>query len=84
MELDNGTIWLLILGIFFTLFGGFVLLSDRFLGGLKKSFWKDDEIDKRDIGEKNIHLFDRFGRGLSAFLLGIVFLGCYIAIRFSA
>lgn len=82
MELGNGETWILVFGFFFLLFGGLVLFNNRFLGSLKKSFWKDDEFDKKNIGDRYIYLHDRFGRGLSTFLLGLIFLGCYLAIKF--
>jgi hypothetical protein len=69
-------------GFFFTIFGGLVVFSNSFLSALKRTFWKDDARDKGSSSGRDSYLHDRYGRGLSALILGVVLLGCYFAIVF--
>ena len=67
-------------GLFFTIFGGLVVFSDRFLSALNRTFWKESEADKKMFSGRYSYLYARYCRGLTALLLGITLLGCYIAI----
>jgi hypothetical protein len=73
--------WILGLGLFFTVFGGLVLFSDRFLKALKNTLWRDGEYAKRNIPARYRYLEDRYVSGLSTFLLGLVFLCSYAAVK---
>ena len=81
MVFGDGITWVLILGLVFTVFGGLVLFSNAFLAALKQTLWKDSESAKQHIPARYRYLEDRYVSGLSTFLLGLVCLGCYTAIK---
>ena len=74
-------LWILILGLFFSAFGCLVLFSDQFLGHLKRTLWKDSVWEKINVPPRYLRLDDRYGRGLSTLILGLVFLGAWVALK---
>ena len=64
----------LVAGVLLTLFGGSVVLSDRFFAWMTKNVWKGSDQERRLWSTEGIRNFNRYGRGLGSLLAGIVLL----------
>jgi hypothetical protein len=72
---------LAIVGLFLLVFGACVLFSDKFLTKMRLSLWKKTETDASFplvFSEAESLSFDRYGRGLGAFVAGLILLALLV------
>ena len=67
------SVLLLILGLFFIIFGLKLLLQKGFVERLRKGLWKSEE-DERFMSEKESYYIDKYVMGIYAFIMGILML----------
>jgi hypothetical protein len=67
---------LAIIGLSLMIFGACVLFNDKFLARMRKSLWKrtGEATFGMVFSEAESISFDRYGRGLGAFVAGIILL----------
>jgi len=63
--------FLLIAGLSFTVLGGLVFFSDRFLGMMQRTWWKQESKLDKTMFPNGGYFFDRYGRGLGALIFGV-------------
>jgi hypothetical protein len=63
-----------VLGILVTAFGGFVLFNEDFFRKMGETWWKPTEADKKSWSPEGMRNFNKYGRGIGAFLGGIILL----------
>jgi peptidoglycan/LPS O-acetylase OafA/YrhL len=71
MLLDSSQWLLLIGGIICTGVGALVLFSDSFLHLLDRTLWKRTKVDHALFTTDSAYVFNRYGRGLGALVLGV-------------
>ena len=74
MHVESFQLWLLIGGLAFSIFGGLVLFSRVFPDLLYRTWWKRDDLARKLLPGNSGYFFDRYGRGLGSFILGILML----------
>jgi hypothetical protein len=78
MLLDSSQWLLLIGGIICTGVGAFVLFSDSFLHLLDRTLWKRTKLDHALFTTDSAYVFNRYGRGLGALVLGVGLLWIFL------
>ena len=73
MNIDIHVVNILV-GTLLTMYGALILLSDKFFNAMKRHLWVGEEQDKRNWSPKGIENFNKYGKGLGAFLAGIILL----------
>ena len=62
--------FLLIFGLFFTATGALIVFNARFMGYLRRTFWRPNKFDKSVLSPEGIRRYARF-QGLMSLLVGI-------------
>lgn len=66
---NSWLIFFIIVGVLLTIFGGRILFSDKALDKMyEKGWWRRDIA----VEEKRNRQYDRYGRGGSIFILGLI------------
>jgi hypothetical protein len=61
-------------GAVVTVYGALFLFDDRFFAFMQKHLWIGEEQDKRNWSREGINNFNRYGKGLGAFVGGLILL----------
>ena len=78
MLLDSSQWFLLIGGLVCTGLGGLVVFSDAFLSLLDRTLWKRTKLDDALFTKDSAYVFNRYGRGLGALVLGLGLLWLFV------
>jgi hypothetical protein len=79
MMLDPLQWWLLIGGVIFGAWGALLVFNKKFFDSVENSYWKSSDLDRRLFPGKSARIFDRWGRGLGALILGFAMLAIFAA-----
>jgi hypothetical protein len=71
MWLDGEQWLLLIAGLSFSILGGLVVFSNRFLAMMQKSWWNEESKFDKALFPNGAYFFNRYGRGLGALIFGV-------------
>jgi hypothetical protein len=74
MNLSSSQYILAIVAVIVMIFGALVLFSDKFLARMHKSLWRGVGSADEWFSEADSKSFDRYGRGLGAFIAGLILL----------
>ena len=69
--MDSFQYFLLVGGLLCSVLGGLVVFSNKFLGKLEKTLWKQTAVDEVLFAGRTGYWFNRYGRGLGMLTLGI-------------
>ena len=69
----------LVLGILTTTFGALMLFSNTFINFMKAHLWINEDLDRRNWSPEGARRFNKYGRGLGAFIGGIILLAFSLA-----
>jgi hypothetical protein len=74
MNLTTTELALVVVALFLVTFGALVLFSDKFFEKMEHSLWKRSGSAHEWFSEAEAKSFNRYGRGLGAFLAGLILL----------
>jgi hypothetical protein len=78
MLLDSSQWFLLLGGLICTGLGVLIVFSDTFLSLLDRTLWKRTKVDDEIFTKDSAYVFNRYGRGLGALVLGLGLLWLFV------